>query len=93
VQRLARKRARALEELIDGQLNEIGGDQTLDYISLVRQVVFSGIRYGLGVLEGPYVREETKVLWAGTAADSHPRAARSASRCTSSCRCGITTRT
>lgn len=66
VQRLARKRARALEELIDGQLQEIGGDQTLDYISLVRQVVFSGIRYGLGVLEGPYVREETKVLWAGT---------------------------
>jgi hypothetical protein len=37
-----------LEKLIEDQLMEIGGDQTLDYISLVRQVVFSGIRYGLG---------------------------------------------
>jgi hypothetical protein len=67
VQRLARKRARALQLLIKDQLQEIGGDQTLDYISLVRQVVFSGIRYGLGVLEGPYLREETKVLWAAAA--------------------------
>lgn len=63
VQRLATKRARDLAKLIKDQLQEIGGDQTLDYISLVRQVVFSGIRYGLGVLEGPYLREEKKVLW------------------------------
>lgn len=63
VNRLARQRAIDLEKLIEDQMAEIGGDQTLDYISLVRQVVFSGIRYGLGVLEGPYVREEKKVVW------------------------------
>jgi hypothetical protein len=63
VNRLARQRAAALEKLIEDQMAEIGGDQTLDYISLVRQVVFSGIRYGLGVLEGPYVREETRTVW------------------------------
>jgi hypothetical protein len=63
VNRLARERARDLEQLISDQMVEIGGDQTLDYISLVRQVVFSGIRYGLGVLEGPYVREEKRTMW------------------------------
>ena len=67
VNRLARQRAIALEKLIEDQLVEIGGDQTLDYISLVRQVVFSGIRYGLGVLEGPYVREEKQVIWSVSA--------------------------
>src|SRR4051812_17673188 len=35
VNRLAKQRARDLEKLIDDQLMEIGGDQTLDYISLV----------------------------------------------------------
>ena len=64
VNRLAKQRARDLEALIDDQLQEIGGDQTLDYISLVRLVVFSGIRYGLGILEGPYVKSETKTVWA-----------------------------
>jgi hypothetical protein len=63
VNRLARQRAATLEKLIEDQMAEIGGDQTLDYISLVRQVVFSGIRYGLGVLEGPYLREEKKIMW------------------------------
>lgn len=66
VQRLARTRARDLEKLIEDQMMEIGGDQTLDYISLVRKVVFSGIRYGLGVLEGPYVREEKRTMWSAT---------------------------
>jgi hypothetical protein len=64
VQYLADKRAAALSRLINDQLMEIGGDQTLDYISLNRKVAMSGIQYGLGVLEGPYVREESKVLWA-----------------------------
>lgn len=63
VQRLAKQRARDLEKVIDDQLTEIGGDQTLDYISLVRQVVFSGIRYGLGVLEGPYLKTEKMTVW------------------------------
>jgi hypothetical protein len=63
VQKLANKRAAALTLLIKDQLQEIGGDQTLDFISLNRKVVFSGIQYGLGVLEGPYLREEKKILW------------------------------
>jgi hypothetical protein len=63
VNRLARQRAVALEKLIEDQMAEIGGDQSLDYISLVRKVVASGIQYGLGVLEGPYVREETRTVW------------------------------
>jgi hypothetical protein len=63
IQRLAEKRARGLSKLIDDQLQEIGGDQTLDVIQLDRKVVQSGIQYGLGVLEGPYVRTEQKVGW------------------------------
>lgn len=63
IQKLADSRAAELSKLIKDQLMEIGGDQTLDYIALNRQVVFSGIQYGLGVLEGPYLREEHKVLW------------------------------
>jgi hypothetical protein len=72
VNRLAKQRARDLEKLIDDQLMEIGGDQTLDYISLVRQVVFSGIRYGLGVLEGPYLKSETKVVWSAVTGGFQP---------------------
>lgn len=63
IQRLADKRAADLSKLIDDQLQEIGGDQTLDIIQLDRKVTQSGIMYGLGVLEGPYVREEQKVGW------------------------------
>lgn len=73
VQRLATQRARDLEKLINDQMQEIGGDQTLDYISLVRKVVFSGIRYGLGVLEGPYVREEKRTVWQATGGGYRPQ--------------------
>jgi hypothetical protein len=64
IQRLATKRAEALSKLIDDQLQELGGDQSLDVIQLDRRVVQSGIMYGLGVLEGPYVRIEQKTGWA-----------------------------
>jgi hypothetical protein len=63
IQRLAEKRAEKLFKLIKDQLQELGGDQTLDVIQLDRKVVLSGILYGLGVLEGPYVRTEQKVGW------------------------------
>jgi hypothetical protein len=66
IQRLATKRADALSKLIDDQLQELGGDQSLDVIQLDRRVVQSGIMYGLGVLEGPYVRIEQKTGWAVT---------------------------
>ena len=63
VQRLANERAKKLSALIDDQLQELGGDQTLDYIALNRQVVRSGVLYGLGVLRGPFVRAENHISW------------------------------
>jgi hypothetical protein len=73
VNKLARDRARELEKLIDDQLQEIGGDQTLDYVNLVRQVVFSGTRYGLGALEGPYLKTDTIVVWSPTQGGFEPQ--------------------
>lgn len=64
VQKLADRRAKDLSKLIDDQLQELGGNQSLDVIALDRKVVQSGVMYGVGVLEGPYVREEKKVGWA-----------------------------
>jgi hypothetical protein len=63
VQELANQRADQLSLLIDDQLQELGGDQTYDYIALNRKVVQSGILYGLGVLRGPYAREEESTVW------------------------------
>lgn len=60
---LADQRAEAFSVLIDDQLQEIGGDQTLDYIALERRVISSGIIYGLGVLRGPFVREAKTTVW------------------------------
>jgi hypothetical protein len=64
IQRVADKRAEQLSKLIDDQLQELGGNQSLDVIAIDRKIVQSGIMYGLGVLEGPYVREEQTVGWA-----------------------------
>lgn len=61
--RLAEERAEELSELIDDQLQELGGDQTLDYIALNRKVCQSGIMYGLGVLRGPFARASTATSW------------------------------
>lgn len=63
VKELACERAEEFCELIDDQLQEIGGDQSLDYVHLNRKVVASGILYGLGVMRGPYLREEKQVSW------------------------------
>ena len=54
IKKLLKTRAEELSEHIDDQLQEIGGNQTLDYVSLNRAVVRSGIIYGMGVLCGPY---------------------------------------
>jgi hypothetical protein len=63
IQELANERASALSRLIDDQLQELGGDQTADFITLNRSVCMSGIKYGAGVLQGPYVREIKKTAW------------------------------
>jgi hypothetical protein len=57
VKRAADKRAYNLMQVIDDQLAELGGDQTSDYVGLNRDVVRSGIIYGMGVLRGPFVRK------------------------------------
>lgn len=63
VQMLADKRADALQKIIDDQLQELGGDQTYDYVQLNRHMIMSGIMYGFGVLVGPYVRVENMNVW------------------------------
>ena len=63
VQELANDRADELTLLIDDQLQELGGDQSYDYIALNRQVLQSGIVYGMGCLYGPYAVPKKKTVW------------------------------
>lgn len=63
VRRLATKQAGQLTLLIKDQLVELGGDQTVDWVGLNRKVADSGIKYGIGVLEGPYVRKVETSGW------------------------------
>lgn len=63
VTELAQKRAERLSVQIDDQLQELGGDQSLDHIALNRKVVASGILYGLGVLRGPFVTATQSTKW------------------------------
>ena len=63
VRRLAAGQASKLSLLIKDQLMELGGDQSVDWIALNRKVCESGIRYGIGVLEGPYVRKVETSGW------------------------------
>lgn len=63
VQQLADDRAKQLSLLVDDQLQELGGDQTMDYIALTRAVVRSGILYGLGILNGPFARPAPTTEW------------------------------
>jgi hypothetical protein len=60
---MADKKAARLSSIIDDYLQEMGGDQTQDYITVNRQVVASGILYGTGVLLGPFAREQTQARW------------------------------
>lgn len=59
----AKRRAESLSLRIDDYLQELGGDQTQDYISLNRQVIFSGVLYGVGVLVGPFAIKQTQKRW------------------------------
>ena len=63
VRRLATESARKTTETIKDQLTELGGDQTNDWVGLNRRVCDSGIKYGIGVLEGPYVRAVETSGW------------------------------
>jgi hypothetical protein len=63
MQTLANKRADDLSTLIEDQLEEIGGDQSLDYVALNRKALISGLMYGPGLLTGPYAREVKSTVW------------------------------
>lgn len=63
IQQLAQDRAEKLSLLIDDQLEELGGDQTYDYIQINRRALLSGILYGLGVVRGPFVVEGKSTKW------------------------------
>lgn len=63
IKTLSEARAKALSDLIDDQLMELGGDQSEDYVTLNRDVVRSGVIYGMGVLRGPYVRKSETAVW------------------------------
>lgn len=63
VRALAEENAAKLTTLLKDQLQELGGNQTVDWITLNRKVCESGIRYGLGVLEGPFVRAVQTSGW------------------------------
>ena len=63
MQQLADERAEELVRVLEDQLEELGGDQTYDYVQLNRRAIFSGVLYGLGVLRGPFVRESKATVW------------------------------
>lgn len=63
VRDLATRQAQQLTAVLKDQLTELGGDQTCDWVALNRDIVDSGIKYGIGVLEGPYVRKIQQSGW------------------------------
>src|SRR5882672_3464838 len=63
IQAFAETRAEVLERELDDQLAELGGNKHMSYVHLCRKVLFSGILYGVGVLKGPFVREQKQRTW------------------------------
>lgn len=63
IKEIATKRAEKLELVIEDQLSELGGTKDVDYVSLCRDVLMSGVLYGVGVLKGPYVRGVKQSKW------------------------------
>ena len=63
IKNFAKARAKRLELEIDDQLQELGGDKSLSYVALCRKVIMSGIRYGIGVLEGPFATQHISRTW------------------------------
>lgn len=63
VRELANKNAAVIAKLLKDQLNELGGGQQSDWITLNRKVCQSGIDYGIGAIEGPFVRKVQTGGW------------------------------
>lgn len=60
---IAKRRAERLENTVEDQLAELGGSKEMDYVTLCREVLMSGVLYSLGVLKGPFVRETKCSKW------------------------------
>lgn len=66
IKSLADDNAAQLSKLIEDQLDELGSsdpNDKLDWVAMNRAVLNSGIKYGVGVLEGPYVRAVKQSGW------------------------------
>ena len=63
IEKFAWERAINLEAEIEDQLDELGGDRTISHTSLSKQVIKSGVIYGMGVLKGPMVRTQEQRTW------------------------------
>jgi hypothetical protein len=63
IRAFAKKRAARLELEIEDQLQELGGSRMVDFVALCRKVLTSGIQYGMGVLEGPFVEVQQLRRW------------------------------
>jgi hypothetical protein len=59
----ARRRADCMELEIEDQLDELGGGHRISYTALCRKVLASGIKYGAGILKGPFVVEQEQRTW------------------------------
>lgn len=59
----AEELADELKKTIRDQLQELGGDQTYDYIQLNRRAILSGLVYGDGLLLGPFARFTKRPNW------------------------------
>jgi len=63
VMEFATARAKNLETEIEDQLAAVGGSKLVNYVTLCRKVMMSGITYGMGVLKGPMAREDMQRRW------------------------------
>lgn len=59
----AKGRAEAMEKEITDQMIELGGTKELPYVSLVKKIIEYAVKYGLGILKGPLVREQQQTRW------------------------------
>ena len=59
--------AEKMEAEVDDQLMDIGGSAAMDYVALVRKVVFSAVLYGPGVLKGPMTVQRRQGVYEITA--------------------------
>ena len=66
----AQRAANDVNKVVSDQLGDLGAYGPADYQSLVRQVVYSAVKYGIGVLKGPSTMEDTRAV--GSIIDGKP---------------------